>query len=58
MEIFNLNKYYVNHQHEFRGEDGHEKLLIGLKKYVKQINDTSVKIIGIDVGSCVGDYIQ
>jgi len=27
------------------------------KKYITNINDTNDKIIGIDVDSCVGDYI-
>jgi FkbM family methyltransferase len=54
-----LANYYFNNQQEFMGELGHEKLLVGLKKHIKStvcINDT--KIIGIDVGSCIGDYIQ
>jgi len=38
------------------GEDGHEKLLIGLKTYITEIN-TNEKIVGIDVGCCIGDYI-
>ena len=37
------------------GEDGHEKLLIGLKKFVPLLEDPH--IVGIDVGSCVGDYL-
>ena len=39
------------------GEDEHEKLLVGLKKYITNINDANYIIVGIDVGSCVGDYI-
>jgi FkbM family methyltransferase len=58
MDCLELAKYYVNNKNEFIGEDGHEKLLVGLKKYVREINDTTKKIIGIDVGCCVGDYIQ
>lgn len=53
-----LSKYYLDHIEEFKGEDGHNKLLIGLKKNVKYINDENLKVIGIDVGSCIGDYIQ
>lgn len=40
------------------GENGHSKLLVGLKKYVTNINDNNVKIVGIDVGCCIGDYIH
>ena len=57
MDPQKLAIYYVTNKNEFYGEDGHEKLLVGLKKYVRPINDTS-KIVGIDVGSCVGDYIH
>ena len=57
MNSLELACYYVSNKNEFYGEDGHEKLLVGLKKYVKTIDNTS-KIIGIDVGSCVGDYIH
>jgi len=53
-----LSEYYVKYKHEFNGEDGHNKLLIGLKKYIKNINDDNIKIVGIDVGSCIGDYID
>ena len=52
-----IANYYVRNRHEFRGEDGHKKLLVGLKKYITNINDTDCKIVGIDVGCCVGDYI-
>ena len=38
-------------------EDGHEKLLVGLKKFMKPI-ETNAKIVGIDVGCCVGEYIK
>ena len=27
-----LSNYYINHKKEFMGEDGHNKLLVGLKK--------------------------
>ena len=56
MNSLDLVNYYVNNQHEFMGECGHEKLLVGLKKYVTII-DTDCKIVGIDVGCCIGDYI-
>lgn len=55
--LVNLPKYYIKNKHEFTGEDGHEKLLIGLKKYVSNIDDTNCKIIGMDVGCCIGKYI-
>lgn len=53
-----LAKYYIDNKIEFFGENGHEKLLIGLKKYVEEIDDESNKVIGIDVGSCIGKYID
>ena len=53
-----LVNYYVNNKNEFEGEDGHKKLLVGLKKYITNINDDINKIVGIDVGSCVGAYIK
>jgi FkbM family methyltransferase len=52
-----LANYYQYHQDEFKCEYGHEKLLIGLKHYIPQINTTK-KIVALDVGCCVGDYIQ
>jgi hypothetical protein len=52
-----LANYYVTNKNEFVGEDGHEKLLVGLKNYITNINDTFCKIIGIDVGCCIGEYI-
>jgi FkbM family methyltransferase len=58
MNSLAVANYYVNHTHEFFGEDGHEKLLVGLKKVMPAINDTTIQIVGIDVGSCVGDYLQ
>jgi len=57
MNTLQLAKYYVYNHNEFNGEKGHEKLLVGLKKYVKKCDD-NCKIVGIDVGCCVGDYIQ
>jgi FkbM family methyltransferase len=49
--------YYLNNRNEFTAEDGHEKLLVGLKKFMKPI-ETENKIVGIDVGCCVGEYIK
>jgi len=49
--------YYIENQKEFFAEDGHEKLLKGLKKLVKPIETEDV-VVGIDVGCCVGDYIN
>lgn len=57
MNSLDLANYYITNKHEFMGEDGHEKLLIGLKTYITEINDTNDKIVGIDVGCCIGDYI-
>ena len=57
MNTSQLAKYYVDNHTEFNGENGHKKLLVGLKKYVKKYDD-NCKIVGIDVGCCVGDYIQ
>jgi hypothetical protein len=57
MNHLQLAHYYVNNKKEFLGEEGHLKLLVGLKKHMTTIND-NCKIVGIDVGSCVGDYIQ
>jgi FkbM family methyltransferase len=57
MNSFYLANYYVRNKHEFYGEDGHEKLLVGLKKYTTNIDDTNCKVVGIDVGCCVGNYI-
>ena len=58
MNTFELANYYIINKNEFIGEDGHKKLLVGLKKYITNINDDNIKIVGIDVGSCVGDYIK
>lgn len=57
MNNLELANYYVKNKNEFLGENGHEKLLVGLKKYITNINDTSCKIVGIDVGCCIGNYI-
>jgi FkbM family methyltransferase len=58
MNTVELANYYFRNKDEFFGENGHEKLLVGLNKYVTTINDDNCKIVGIDVGCCVGDYIQ
>ena len=57
MNSLYLAKYYYYFRNEFQGEAGHEKLLVGLKKYIEKIDNTNCKIVGIDVGSCIGDYI-
>lgn len=57
MNNLDLVDYYVKNKNEFMGENGHEKLLIGLKKHITNINNTDHKIVGIDVGCCIGDYI-
>ena len=57
MKKSDLVNYYVKNKKEFMGENGHEKLLIGLKKYITNINDANCKIVGIDVGCCIGGYI-
>ena len=57
MNSFELSDYYLKNKDEFMGEDGHEKLLTGLKKHITCISDDNTKIVGIDVGSCIGDYI-
>ena len=51
-----LAEYYLRNKHEFMQENGHEKLLIGLKKHMMPI-ESNLPIVAIDVGSCVGDYI-
>ena len=52
-----LANYYVKNKNEFIGENGHEKLLVGLKKHITPIDEPNIKIIGLDVGCCIGDYI-
>ena len=58
----NMSEYYLSNRNEFMGEAGHEKLLIGLKKYIKTLsieeNETNNVILGVDVGACVGKYIH
>ena len=58
MNSVDLGQYYLNYRNEFMGEDGHVKLLTGLKKHISHINNDNVKIYGIDVGACCGNYIQ
>ena len=50
-----LSNYYIKNKEEFTGEAGHEKLLVGLKKYIAPIEN--IKVVALDVGSCLGDYI-
>lgn len=40
MNSLDLVNYYVKNKNEFNGESGHKKLLVGLKKYITNINDT------------------
>lgn len=58
MNCQELSKYYVDNKNEFYGEDGHEKLIVGLSRHVSNLNNSNCKIVGIDAGSCVGDYIR
>ena len=57
MNTLDLANYYVKNKNEFMGENGHKKLLVGLKKYITNMNDTNCKVVGIDVGCCIGNYI-
>lgn len=59
MNVLELVEYYKNNKNEFIEEAGHNKLLIGLKKYIPQLYEESKdnKIIGIDVGTCIGEYL-
>jgi FkbM family methyltransferase len=57
MNSLQLANYYVNHKSEFIGENGHEKLLVGLKMHIPTIEDEHTTVVGIDVGCCIGDYI-
>jgi len=52
-----LGAYYLRKKAEFTGESGHYKLLQGLKKYAEPVANT-IQTVGIDVGSCVGNYIS
>lgn len=53
----NLPKYYLDNKHEFMGETGHNELLFRLKQIIKPV-DENIKIVGVDVGCCIGDYIS
>ena len=44
MNSLDLVNYYVTNKNEFMGENGHEKLLVGLKKYITNINDTNCNL--------------
>lgn len=50
-------EYYYQHRNEFFAEEGHEKLLVGLKQFVKKCDDSKL-VVGIDVGSCIGNYVH
>ena len=58
MNSFELAKYYLINKNEFYGEAGHEKLLVGLKKFIGTIDDENNIIVGLDVGSCIGEYLH
>jgi len=52
-------EYYRNNTQEFLGEAGHDKLIEGLKKFVRISEDEKEKkIFGIDVGTCIGKYLS
>lgn len=57
MNTIELANYYLNHKDEFYGEAPHEKLLSVIKQTMEVLPD-NVLAIGIDVGACVGNYIQ
>ena len=57
MSKLDLPDYYIKNRHEFMGEAGHKKLLDGLKRFIPSIDDTKHKVIGIDVGCCIGNYL-
>lgn len=57
MNALDLKNYYLSNREEFGQEFGHEKLLVGLKQYIEEIKDVNKKIVCIDVGCCIGDYI-
>ena len=57
MNKLDLANYYNTNKCEFYADDGHNKLLVGLKKYITNIDDTNCTIVGIDVGCCIGEYI-
>jgi len=51
-----LASYYLSNRSEFRGEDGHNKLLVGLKAFLPKEPPT-MRVVGIDVGTCIGEYL-
>ena len=48
--------YYLTHKDEFRGEDGHEKMVQLLIEHNQEEKEGTF-VIGIDVGANVGKYI-
>ena len=53
-----LVAYYLRNRDEFKGEDGHKKLLEGLHLYISEKEETQGKqMLAIDVGACIGNYI-
>ena len=48
--------YYCKNRNEFFGEDGHKKLLEGLKMFIPQ--NTEKQNICLDVGCCIGKYLD
>nr|QBK89155.1 MAG: methyltransferase [Mimivirus LCMiAC02] len=54
-----LAKYYLDNKREFIAEAGHNILLKKIKKYIGITDDEKgKKILGIDVGCNVGNYIK
>ena len=59
MDPNSVASYYIKNDKEFLGEYGHQKLLQGLKKFIQITPDEINKqIIGIDVGSNIGNYLE
>lgn len=58
MNKYQLKNYYLTNRNEFSCEEAQEKLLKGLKKFITPIDDKNIKVIGIDVGTCIGKHIQ
>jgi len=50
--------YFLENRETFHGENGHMRLVNSLKKIVEPINDDNILVLGIDVGACIGDYIN
>ena len=53
-----LVSYYLKNSNEFMAEDPHDKLLSILEDNIRPITNMDKQIVSIDVGSCVGEYIQ